>query len=141
MTASMFESLGSTLRLLREQARLSQSELARRAGMGKSQVSKYESGKELPKLESLERLLAVLGVEPLTFFYTAHLIKHRTEVSPAAILITTTPLLGDPALESFRSLFGHFLDSFRILITSRMLEKSAGKDLRSTTGSGREASV
>jgi transcriptional regulator with XRE-family HTH domain len=130
MTSGMFAGLGSTLRLLREQAGLSQGELARNAGMGKSQISKYESGKEFPRLESLERLLDALGVEPLTFFYTAHLLKHRTEISPAAILVTTTPLLNDPALESFRSLFGHFLDSFEILIASRTLEPPQRNDPR-----------
>lgn len=122
MASEMFRTLGSALRLFREQLGLSQSELARRAGMGKSQVSKYEGGKELPKLESLERLLGVLGVEPLTLFYTAHLLLHRESISPAAILISTTTPLRDPALESFRSLFGHFLDSFEVLMAARLLE-------------------
>jgi transcriptional regulator with XRE-family HTH domain len=124
MASEMFRTLGSALRLFREQLGLSQSELARRAGMGKSQVSKYEGGKELPKLESLERLLGVLGTEPLTLFYTAHLLQHRESVSPAAILISTTSRLRDPALESFKSLFGHFLDSFEVLMAARLLEGS-----------------
>jgi len=120
MTAGMFAELGQTLRTLRESKDLSQGELARRAGMGKSQVSKYENGKELPKLDSLERLLEVLGAEPLTLFYTAHLLKHRAEVSSAAILVTATPLLDDPALASFRRLFGHFLEAFEILMVTRL---------------------
>ena len=36
--------------------------MARLAGIGKSQLSKYESGKELPKLDSLEKVLLVLNV-------------------------------------------------------------------------------
>ena len=60
----MFADLGSALRLLREAAGLTQAELAQKAGMGKSQLSKYENGKELPKLETLERLLEVLDTEP-----------------------------------------------------------------------------
>ncbi len=120
----MFAELGTTLRLLREAAGLTQGELARRTGMGKSQLSKYENGKELPKLESLERLLEVLDAEPATLFYTAHLLKHRAEIGPAALLVTTTPLLDDPALESFRRLFGHFLESFEILMASRLLQSS-----------------
>jgi transcriptional regulator with XRE-family HTH domain len=117
----VFAELGSALRLLRESAGLTQAELARKTGMGKSQLSKYENGKELPKLETLERLLEVLGTEPLTLFYTAHLLKHRVEIGPASLLMTATPLLGDPALESFRRLFGHFLESFEILVASRLL--------------------
>ena len=116
----MSAELGATLRALRETKGLSQGELARRAGMGKSQVSKYEGGRELPKLETLERLLRALDADFLTLFYTAHLLKHRAEISPLGLLITTTPLLDDPALASFRSLFGHFLDSFEILLATRL---------------------
>ena len=120
MQGGMFSELGRTLRVLRESKGLSQSGLARTAGMGKSQVSKYESGKELPKLESLARLLQALDAEPLMLFYTAHLLKHRAEISPIGLLITTTPVLDDPALASFRRLFGHFLDSFEVLMASRL---------------------
>lgn len=134
MRGGMFADLGRTLRDLREAAGLSQAELARKAGMGKSQISKYEGGKELPKLESLERLLAVLGTDPLTLFYTAHLLRHRAEISPIAVLVTTTPDLDDPALASFRRLFGHFLDAFENLIVTRNRKGSR------TTGSSREGS-
>ena len=41
---SMFRNLGTTIRLLRELRGYSQAALARRAGMGKSQLSKYEQG-------------------------------------------------------------------------------------------------
>jgi len=130
MRGGMFTELGRTLRILRESAGLSQAELARRAGLGKSQVSKYENGKDLPKLSSLERILREIGAEPLTLFYTAHLLKHRAEISPAAILVTTTPDLDDPALASFRRLFGHFLEAFEILMASRL----RGGGVRAYTG-------
>ena len=119
MRSGMFAELGKTLRALRESRGFSQAELARRAGLGKSQVSRYERGKELPQLVSLEKLLGALGAEPLTLFYTAHLLQHRAEISPLGMMITTTPLLDDPALASFRRLFGHFLESFEILMASR----------------------
>lgn len=121
MQGGPFTELGRALRALRESAGLSQADLARKARMGKSQISKYENGKELPKLDSLAKILEVLGAEPLTLFYTAHLLKHRSEISPAALLVTTTPLLGDPALESFRRLFGHFLESFEVVMAARLL--------------------
>ncbi len=124
MQVGMFAELGTTLRTLRESAGLTQAELARRAGMGKSQLSKYESGKELPKLPSLEKLLRVLDIEPLTLFHFAHLLKHRAEISPIGLMITTTPL-EDPALASFRRLFGHFLEAFEILMATRLRRDGA----------------
>jgi transcriptional regulator with XRE-family HTH domain len=69
-----FRNLGLTLRLVRELRRLSQSATARKAGIGKSQLSKYESGKELPKFESLGKVLDVLGIDPFNFFYVMHLV-------------------------------------------------------------------
>lgn len=125
MQVGMFAELGLTLRTLRESAGLTQAEVARRTGLGKSRLSKYESGKELPKLASLEKLLRVLGAEPLTLFYTAHLLKHRTDITPIGIMITTTPLLDDPALASFRRLFGHFLEAFEVLMTTRLRRDGA----------------
>jgi transcriptional regulator with XRE-family HTH domain len=118
----MFAELGRTLRLLREKAGLSQAELARRSGIGKSQLSKYESGKELPKLPTLARLLEALETDPLTFFYSAHLFEHRADIAPATLLVATTRPHNEPALESFRRLFGHFLESFEILMASRLLQ-------------------
>jgi transcriptional regulator with XRE-family HTH domain len=73
----MFTNLGRTLRLLRELREKSQGEVAREAGIGKSQLSKYENGKELPKLESLAKVLRVLELGPFEFFYTMHLLDRR----------------------------------------------------------------
>jgi transcriptional regulator with XRE-family HTH domain len=70
----LFADLGRTLTLLRDLRGLSQAALARRAGIGKSQLSKYENGKEKPKLESLSKLLAVLDVQPLQFFFALELV-------------------------------------------------------------------
>ena len=50
----MFANLGMTLSLLREIRGKSQSRVAREARIGKSQLSKYENGRELPKLDSPE---------------------------------------------------------------------------------------
>ena len=73
----MFENLGRTLSLLRELRGRSQAWVAREAGIGKSQLSKYENGKELPKLDSLEKVLLVLEVGHFEFFYTLHLVDRR----------------------------------------------------------------
>ncbi len=63
-----FSDMGRTLVLVREMKGFRQSALARAAGIGKSQLSKYEGGRELPKLETLERILQTLGIEPIRFF-------------------------------------------------------------------------
>lgn len=73
----MFDNLGRTLALLRELRGRSQAWVAREAGIGKSQLSKYENGKELPKLDSLEKVLIVLEVGHFEFFYTLYLVDRR----------------------------------------------------------------
>jgi transcriptional regulator with XRE-family HTH domain len=88
----MFRHLGPALRLIREERRLTQAELARAAAIGKSQLSKYESGKEKPKLDSLEKLLSVLSVRPVDLFAVMNLLgleldridPSRGEPAPAA---------------------------------------------------------
>jgi len=74
--AGFFRQLGLALVILREKAGLAARELAARAGVGKGQLSKYENGRESPKLETLARLLDSLNVEPLAFFYLMQLL-HR----------------------------------------------------------------
>jgi len=75
----MFHNLGKTLSLLRELRGKSQARVAREAGIGKSQLSKYENGKELPKLDSLEKVLKALGVGHFEFFYTLYLVDRRAD--------------------------------------------------------------
>ena len=75
----MFDNLGRALYLIRDLRGKSQTEVAREAGIGKSQLSKYEVGRELPKLESLRKVLDVLEIGPFEFFYTMHLLDHEGE--------------------------------------------------------------
>jgi len=51
------------LRQARARAGLSQSELARRAGVSRSVLSVYESGRREPSSEALARILAAAGYE------------------------------------------------------------------------------
>jgi transcriptional regulator with XRE-family HTH domain len=73
----MFANLGPALVLLRELRGKSQARVAREALIGKSQLSKYETGKELPKLDSLERVLTALGIEHFQLFSTLDLVDRR----------------------------------------------------------------
>jgi|GEM_PF-2358393 len=77
----MFVNLGLALARIRELRGASQVKVARLAGIGKSQLSKYESGKELPKLDSLEKVLLVLNVDHFEFFRTLALLDREEELS------------------------------------------------------------
>lgn len=127
--SSMFSRLGTTLRILREEAGLAQAEVARRAGIGKSQLSQYELGKRLPKLESLERILEGLGTDPLTLFYTAHLLQHRADISPTAVVLTTK-VLDDSPLAIFRRPFEQFLEAYEVLVATRVESSKTAKSDR-----------
>jgi transcriptional regulator with XRE-family HTH domain len=91
----LFSNLGRTLALLRDLRGLSQAALARKAGIGKSQLSKYETGKEKPKLESLSKLLAVLEIQPLQFFFALELVgRCSSMVAPGQPAPQDSPSLG-----------------------------------------------
>jgi len=101
----MFANLGRTLSLLRELRGKSQSRVAREARIGKSQLSKYENGKELPKLDSLEKILRVLKVDMFEFFYTLYLVDGRAAALVRAAAEAVTPggaAAGDPSATADR---------------------------------------
>jgi transcriptional regulator with XRE-family HTH domain len=58
----MFENIGPAVRIIRQARGMSQSRLAIVARTGRSQLARYESGKDLMKLDTLERLLEALEV-------------------------------------------------------------------------------
>lgn len=132
----MFVNLGRTLSLLRELRGKSQAWVAREAGIGKSQLSKYENGKELPKLDSLEKVLNVLEVGHFEFFYTLYLVDRRaadlargtgTAAGPAAggelllddepayvpPLFKGHPLLSESTDQAFTRVFADLLVLYR----------------------------
>lgn len=122
----MFANLGRTLSLLRELRGKSQTKLAKDAGIGKSQLSKYENGRELPKLESLEKVLGALHVGQFEFFYTMHLVDGRAaalaraarkddrqgegpEVLPIGLPAVGLPLLSESTDQAFTRVFNDML--------------------------------
>lgn len=54
--------LARRIRLLREKKKLTQAELAERAGTGQAAIARIESGRSVPKLELLVRIAAALGM-------------------------------------------------------------------------------
>lgn len=77
--SALFGQVGLALQALRELRGSSQAALSRKAGIGKSQLSKYENGKELPKLDSLEKILLALEIRPHTLFYVSQILSQILE--------------------------------------------------------------
>lgn len=122
----MFETLGLTLRVFRELAGWSQAEVARRAQVGKSQLSKYEQGKELPKLESLGRILTALGTTPLVVFYVSSVLARDAKPSGGlrADLVeqgAATFFRSGTESRRYRELFESFLALFETAAEERVL--------------------
>ena len=118
----MFVNLGRTLGLLRELRGKSQAHVAREAGIGKSQLSKYENGKELPKLDSLEKVLNALDVGHFEFFYTLYQLDDRAaelarlgdrRSPPPAPLLKAHPLLAESTDQAFTRVFSDLLFLYR----------------------------
>lgn len=113
----MFENLGPALSLLRDLHRLSQAEVARRAGIGKSQLSKYEGNREYPKLDSLEKVLNVLEVSPAGLFNVVSVLDGwaagvgaEEQGKYALALMPRSPGLGFPMMDqAFQSFFADLL--------------------------------
>lgn len=60
---SAFDRMDRALELLRTRAGLKQIEVAQRAGITPSMISEYESGKKRPHVDTLDKVLAVLGAD------------------------------------------------------------------------------
>ena len=118
----MFRHLGLTLALLRGLRRRSQTDVAREAGIGKSQLSKYEGGKELPKLDSLAKILDVLDVTPLGFFYTLDLIERRAKDVPiAGVSVADASVLFARSGEALSRLLEDTMRLHEVLAEERLL--------------------
>lgn len=123
---AMFDNVGRTLSMLRELRGKSQARVSREAGIGKSQLSKYENGKELPKLDSLEKVLNALRVGYLEFFYTLHMVDRRAaglaesdarsaRVEPPSMvpLPDGLSLLSEPTDQAFGQVFSDLMILYR----------------------------
>jgi transcriptional regulator with XRE-family HTH domain len=126
--AEVFAKLGPTLTLIRELRGKSQARVAREAKIGKSQLSKYENGKELPKLESLEKVLSALGIGYFDFFYTLELIDRRAEVltqkdgRSALPLDFRTALFSNEVNEAFNTLMADVLSLYGAVLSESVIE-------------------
>jgi transcriptional regulator with XRE-family HTH domain len=122
-----FMRAGSALRLIREERGLSIARLAELSSSGKSQLSKYENGKELPKLDSLARILDALGVEPLTLFYWADRLARSVSEADIADEMLRSAIRRDEGSRAFKELFDRALEAHRMYIEAKMEARQPGK--------------
>jgi len=122
INGDMFVNLGPAVRRARELRGTSQAEVARQAGVGKSQLSKYEQGKELPKLESLERVLVALDFGSLDFFYMLHLMDHEADRPAQADR-------SEDVAAVFQRLMSHLVDLHRqVVLETSQRGETPGKE-------------
>jgi len=88
--------LGQMIKTNREKQNMSMNELARRAGIAQSGLSKIESGQRQPTFDLLERIIAVFNMSLVEFFsvdepeypsYVRNLIKSVEKLNPNQIYL------------------------------------------------------
>lgn len=84
----VFAGLGKALRWIREKRGLRQYEVARTAGITKAMLSAYETGKQRPSLESLEKVLGALRADLTTL---ARALDHVNERPPSQADVSPPP--------------------------------------------------
>lgn len=153
----VFDGLGKALRWLREKQGRRQYELAEAAHVTKAMLSAYETDKQRPALETLERILDALGVDLATLGDALDHVNERPRSGaggragepPAPGLgaaglgvIDVCRLLGVPALppeeeESMRQMLAGFHRFLRYLHrTRRDLAGDGGGDRGGDRGGG-----
>jgi len=128
----MFLHVGRALSVLRELRGMSQAALARKAGIGKSQLSKYENSKEHPKLDSLEKILRALGGRPLMLFYLVEALDRTATEAPMEALLVGAgfePVISASEEVSYGKVMTELLALFKAQIEVRALA-GVSKDKR-----------
>jgi len=86
-SASPAAGVGSRLRRLRKERRLTQSDLARQIGIQQSDLSRMEKGEYRVSLDNLFKILAALDVSATAFF-----AEQREAQRPAAVPLSHTDM-------------------------------------------------
>ena len=80
-----YRAIGSNIRMVRNAAGISQTELANCVGSDKSAISRYENGTQRPKLETLMRIADALGVD------LVDLLKEKATLQLGKVVSTPDP--------------------------------------------------
>jgi transcriptional regulator with XRE-family HTH domain len=81
LSGRVFENLPATLYLIRTFKRMTQDEVAKRAGLTKPMISSFEKGRRRPSLQSFERHLKGLGVDLNLYCDIAKIVEEIKEVA------------------------------------------------------------
>jgi transcriptional regulator with XRE-family HTH domain len=146
----LFQNLGNTLALVRNLRRKTQTEVAQEAKIGKVQLSKYENGRELPRLDVLGRLLTALKISIHEFLYTLALVDERMALlssseTPVERSLLVVPRKDDSLLlpqteEAFERLQSFVLDLHRHMyreLVFRQIPEVEGGGVRAAEGTER----
>jgi transcriptional regulator with XRE-family HTH domain len=120
----MFGNLGRALRFARETKKQSQADLAELAQVSVSQLSKYENGRELPKLQSLQRICKALEIQPYQLLYAMFLMDRSEETvlgrdEPSASL-PTAGILDPEVQKAFDTLWSALFGTYDTVVGDRM---------------------
>ena len=115
--------IASQLIALRAATGLTQREFAERVGMKQSQLARIESGKQIPKLETLAKLAAGAG-----YTIEVHLIplpgKQQSKIQPLRIALPEMKDEMSPMPVSFVAAFLESDDSVAVRVRERLGERS-----------------
>lgn len=106
-----FAEVGRALRLVRGRSKRTLTAVAKSAGLTKSQLSKYETSRELPKMQVLAQVLDSLGVEPLWFFYLVHQLSREDLAAGLQVDLLLLPGAGSPLAPDEKESFRRHLDT------------------------------
>ncbi len=150
---SVFENLGRALRWLRDQRRKKQYEVAEAAGITKGMLCAYETGKQRPSLDTLEKLLAALGCGLLELHDALALVNGRVApvggparqvpLGPASPELAAgaypVPGGGDELAESAADPLGEMVRGFHHLVRhlQEALQRLPAPPPEAPSGSGR----
>ena len=86
MAPSVLDGLGQALRWLRDRHNRKQYQVAEAAGITKGMLSAYETGRQRPSLETLDKLLGTLGCTLHDLHNAIEIINGRPAIGRTAVL-------------------------------------------------------
>ena len=130
MATPVLNGLGQALRWLRDRLGKKQYQVAEAAGITKGMLSAYETGRQRPSLETLEKLLSTLGCDLNDLHNAIQIVNGRpTSMRPGRLSAEGQPgresgfpdlysVLGqnEPLPAELERAFGQLLDGFHKLI-------------------------
>lgn len=122
-----FDGLGKALRWLRARQDRRQYQVADAAGVTKAMLSAYETGKQKPSLETLEKILDGLGVSLGDLYQALLIVNGQSDPlrpTPAAVLRAVPSRFDDSPADGFE------MDLYRILGVREPLPKEQEHAMR-----------